>query len=100
MPAWSGFWGDGVGSSGGYSLLVDKYPNRNRIKRLVNREGFRAYTELFDTLIGAAAGNTASATHKRIAHPTDSRDLGGSRTIDTVTDISRVSTAADVTELK
>lgn len=88
--------------SGLGSLTVNKYPQRNRIKRLVNREGFRAFTELFDTLIGAASGGAASATHKRIAAVvrTNGPQGGGNRTIETITDISRNSTAGDVTALK
>ena len=39
--SWSGFWGDTVGSINSYSLLVNKMPRRNSIRRVVNREGFR-----------------------------------------------------------
>lgn len=88
--------------SGLGSLTVNKYPQRNRIKRVVNREGFRVFTELFDTLIGAAAGGSASATHKRIEAvvKTSGPQGGGNRTIETITDINRVSTSADITALK
>ncbi len=101
MPAWSGFWDNNPQSPQAHSL-IGKYPNRNRIRRLVNREGFRRYTELFDTLIGAGAGGTAAATHKRIAaqDSTAIGALGGVRTVETVTDINRASTNADITALK
>lgn len=101
MPAWSGLWNRDDASPGDYALLVNKNPNRNRMKRLVNRDGFRVITELFDSLIGAASGGTASATHKRIAEaPTGLGASGGLRTIETVTDINRATTAADITKLK
>lgn len=101
MPAWSGFWGDGVASSGSYSLLVNKNPLRNRfMKQMINREGHRKFTALFNGLIGAASGSNVTATSKKISQPASSADLGGARTIDTVTSINRNTTAADVTALK
>ena len=104
MPAWQGLWTDVAGVPAGHSLLVDKMPRRNSIRRVVNREGFRKFTELFDTLIGAASGGAALATHKRreaqTSTPTSIGQIGGVVTIETVTDINRVSTAADITKLK
>lgn len=102
MPAWQGGWTDLFGSN--HSLLINKNPRRNGIRRTMNREGFRVVTELFDTLIGAAAGGAAFASHKRIAGetstPTVLGSMGGARTMETITDINRASTAADVTMLK
>jgi hypothetical protein len=103
MAGWQGLWTHEAGSPAGHSLLVDKSTQRNRIKRVMNREQFRAIKELFDTLIGAASGSAAYATHKRVGHPdtvTALGALGGARTIETITDISRNSTAADITALK
>lgn len=68
------------------------------------RSGFRKYSGLFAALIGAASGGAATKTHKQVAEDAAISDLGnpggGLRTIETVTDISRVTTAADVTALK
>jgi hypothetical protein len=101
MPGYSPFWGDGLTINNSYSLLLNKMPRRNSIKRVVNRDGFRILTELFDTLIGAAAGGTALATHKRIsALPGVGAYDNGIRAVETVTDINRASTAADITALK
>jgi hypothetical protein len=103
MAGWQGLWTNEAGVPAGYSLLVDKSTQRNRIKRVMNREQFRAIKELFDTLIGAAAGGAALATHARVGHPATPiavAALGGSRTIDTITDINRVSAAGDITALK
>lgn len=104
MPQWSGLWNDVAGNPSGHSLLINKWPNRNRIKRVVNREGFRVLQALADALVGAAPGGAASATHKRVAAVTNSLGNGpsggGARTVETVTDISRVTTSADVDALK
>jgi hypothetical protein len=71
------------------------------MRGVVNREGFRAVTALFNGLIGATTGSNVTATHKRIAEDNSSLTRnGGARTIDTVTDINRNTAAADVTALK
>ncbi len=107
MPAtsWSGFWGDGTLSNGNYSLLSNKNPIRYRAKRLANRASYRQLTPLFNALIGAASGSNVTATHKQVAaHNTETSGFGiyggGPRTIETVTDINRNTTAADITALK
>ena len=98
MPAWAGLWNNEGNAN---HSLIGKNPVRNRIRRVVNREAMRAVTELFDSLIGAAAGGAALATHKRVGHFTPGAGSeGGARTIETVTDINRVTTATDVTNLK
>lgn len=96
---WTGLT-DSIGLFGAYTLLVNKNPRRNNIRRTMNREGFRVVTELFDTLIGAAAGGAALATHSRVAPETPGIGLGGLRPLEVITDINRVSTAADITLLK
>jgi hypothetical protein len=103
MAGWQGLWTHEAGNPAGYSLLVDKNPIRGRAKSIVLRKSFRKTRELLDTLIGAASGSAASATHKEIDHastPLDVGALGGARTITTITDISRNTTAADITALK
>lgn len=101
---WQGLWSrEHTDLPLGYgSLSFNKYPNRNRLKRVVHREGFRQFTALFNGLIGAATGGTVTATHKRIAASvfTSGPHGGGNRTIETITDIGRATTAADVTALK
>lgn len=95
MPYNADFWGPNPNS---YAPVSGKMPARDRVQRLVNREGFRQYTALFNALIGAATGSNVTATHRRIAHVNDGG--GGVRTLETVTDINRNTTAADVTSLK
>lgn len=58
----------------------------------------RVIRELFDTLVGAAAGGTAELTQSRVAHSTT--ELGGVRTIETQTLVNRATDADDVTDLK
>jgi hypothetical protein len=103
MAGWQGLWTDLAGNPSGYSLLVDKNPIRNRIKRVMNRKGMLAFSEIFDTLINDAVGATAARTHKEIGHaastPVAVGALGGARTIDTITDVNRATVAADATEL-
>ena len=96
MPSWSEFWGP---KANDYSLLVNKDPMRNQIKRQVNTEGFRVNSNLFNSLIGATSGSgTGAITNKRVGAP--GAIDGGKRTIDTVSVINRNTTAADVTSLK
>lgn len=78
-------------------------PRLNSIRRVVNREAFRPLTALLNGLIGATSGSNVTATHKRIegtATVSGPINLSGARTIETVSDINRNTTAADVTALK
>jgi hypothetical protein len=93
----SGFWSD---QGTGYALLVNKAPTRARLQRAVGVEGFRKIKELFDTAIGAAAGEAANASYKRVAGETSNDVGGGSRVVETVTVINRNTDAADITALK
>lgn len=98
----SGFWGP---YNDAYTLLDGKMPRLDAMRRIVNRDGYRATKALFDALIGAASGGTASATHARIGHRSSNgigsagSDLGLNQIV-TVTDINRATTAADITALK
>ena len=100
---YSGFYGPNTND---YSLLDGKMPSRTRIKRVVNKDGFRTFTALFNALIGAATGSNVTATHTRVSHADRGNSLGNSATdlsqpvILTVTDINRNTAAADVTALK
>lgn len=79
-----------------------KMPRLNSIRRVVNREGFRVTKALIDALTGAAVGGAALATHKIVGNqtPGDMGSNGGLRTITTITDVNRVTTAADVTAVE
>ncbi len=78
-------------------------PRLNSIRRVVNREAFRPLTALLNDLIGATAGSTVTASHKRIEaiqNASGPINYGGVRSIETKEDINRASAAADVTALK
>ena len=95
--SYSGLFNDN--NPAGYSLLVNKAPARNRIRHMMNKQGFRTIKELFDTLIGATSGATATASYSRVKDEVGAVG-GGLRVIETVTDINRATTAADITALK
>lgn len=86
-------------------------PMDSQIARIFKRNTYRGINALMIQLIGAAAGGTATATHKQVGAPntgpeaavpqvTGIGDFGGNRDIETVTDINRVTTAADITWLE
>lgn len=104
VTGWQGLWNrDYTDLPLGYgSVEIHKYPERNRIKMMVNRQGFRAFTALANGLIGAASGSNVTATHKRAdaVVKTSGPQGGGARIIETITDINRNTTAADITALK
>jgi hypothetical protein len=83
-----------------YTGISGDMPRLNSIRRVVNRDGFRALARLFDALIGANAGGTASGTFARVGN-FDSNTIGNNESrIVTQTVINRATTSADVTELK
>lgn len=105
MPGvtYSGFYGPNIND---YSLIDGRMPTRDRIQRVVNKDGFRQLTALANALIGATAGSNVTATHNRVSHESLSNSVGNSTTdlgrpiIRTITDINRNTTAADVAALK
>lgn len=88
-----------------YASIDPRGPLPYNFRRFARRSGFRKNSGLFAALIGAVSGGTATKTHKQIAEDAraaqgDAGPGGGQRTIETVTDISRATTASDVTNLK
>lgn len=98
---WQGLWTNEVGGGAGvYTPIQDKIPRRDGIKTLMNRSNWRATQALFQALIGAASGGNATRTHNQIAAPSVSKVEGGLRTVETITDVNRNTTAADIAVLK
>lgn len=105
MPSFSGLWNNEHGEN--HSLLSSsvKIGNSNTAlsrvfaNRIYGRGAARA---VLNALIGAAAGGTATATHKRIAAERDleANVQGGKRTIETMSSVNRVTTTADADALK
>lgn len=80
-----------------------------QLAAIFNKQQMREQKELLLTLLGVAPGQTALATYARVGTPagpsaavpeaTGVGDMGGARTIETVTVINRVTATADVTYL-
>ncbi len=102
MPSYSGLFDGHYGTP--HALLTNKSGNaetqlaRVASRRLYGRNSFRA---LLDALVGAAPGDTATATHKRVkAERNLSANVqGGVRTIETFTSVDRATDAADATRM-
>jgi hypothetical protein len=87
----SDFWG------GSYAQVNTNSTMRKWEARLLSRRMNLKDRELVRTLLGAAAGSTATKTYKRIVHSLT--ELGGKRLMETVTLVGRATTSADVTNL-
>lgn len=89
-----GFWPtNGVGT---LSSINGKGPARRAAARALAQKGTMVLRELMETLNGAASGSAASKTLGRIANSTE---LGGLRTIETETLVSRNTDAGDITAI-
>lgn len=100
MPAWSGLWNHVY--TEGHSLI--SRPGNAAYRKLSRSlRGMPAlkFKEIVRTFITDDVGSTALATHTRLSAPTpfDALAHGGVRQVETVTDINRVLTAADETQL-
>lgn len=105
MPSYSGLWNGVYGIN--YSALgsnnTKELNNTERVmlsKTLSRTRGGRVLGVLIKALNGAAAGGTATATHRRITpdvNPASPEIGGGVRPTELKTDISRATTAADET---
>lgn len=105
MTSFSGLWDNEHGEP--HALLSDTVKIGNAQTALsrvfANRlYGRGATRELLFALVGAAAGGTATASHKRVAAERDLENnvQGGARTIETVEHVDRVTTADDISDMK
>lgn len=101
MASYSGLWNNEYGEN--YSPLgsdVNIGNGRTALSRVfANRLYSRgALRELLSELLGAAAGETAVSSHKRVKAERDleANVLGGKRTIETFIGVNRPTTADDV----
>lgn len=75
-------------------------PIRKQVARRLDENGVRPLQEIGRTLTEGGAGDTALKTHAQIGSGEgDGSDLSGKRTIETVTDVNRVTTSDDETEV-
>lgn len=104
MTMWVGLWNrhyntpyTALGSNNTKEL---NGAQKREIARIFRGRGNRPFAKLLEALTGAAVGQTATATAKQIAAASTVGTAvsgGGVRTINTLTDISRATTAADLT---
>ena len=76
--------------------------NDGNIARLLFLRGNRTFRRLLIALTGATAGGTATETQSRVQAQQSmfqATDMGGLVPIETINNISRVTTAADVTNI-
>lgn len=114
MSGYAGFW-ETTGDFLPYATLSRTFQGWRsklewQIAQLMGKQQYREQRALFTALIGAAAGGTATSTYKRVKSPlatsqatpdvTGVAALGGAIDIETVTVISRATTAADISYLK
>lgn len=97
MATYTGLWEGVFGQA--HALTGTKSALKRNISRVLRKNGARGLKELMLELNGAAAGQAASSTFKRVSHDTDPYGLGGTRAIDTVTVLSRNTASADETEI-
>lgn len=117
ITGYSPFWANVLSTGNGDSATTYAFPPvtqngarppmDSQLARILKRNTYRAMNEAILTLLGAAAGSTAEATHKVVSAPTGPEgstptvtsigDFGGNREIETITDINRATTAADIT---
>lgn len=110
VTGYSAFWqttGDHMPYS--MSLSASRAKAAKRIAYQFNRRSAGDAQEALLTLLGVAPGSAALKQFSQVSAPggpesavpvvTSIGDFGGNRVIDTITQINRVTTAADVTEL-
>ena len=119
VTGYSAFWANILARSGVDPASTYAFPTAaqngarppmdSQLARILKRNTYRGTNELFLTLLGAAAGDAALATHKVVSAPTGPEattptvssigDFGGNREIEVISDVDRVTTAADITWL-
>ena len=101
----SQFWeyNGGYNNAGGapYNLLINRDQIVMRIAGRLRAKGNRKVAALMDSLLGAAVGQQATSSYKRVTETPQFSNvgLGGARPLETRTIINRPSTAADLTLL-
>lgn len=103
MPSYSGLWNNEYGEN--HSLITNRTGNplTSLARTFANRlYGRAAQRELIHALTGAAAGETASASHKRVTAVVDRSEnvQGGVRAIETKSHVNRATVAGDATAIK
>jgi hypothetical protein len=90
-----GFWD--VNAAQPLVSMSGESGNRRKVAQHISRKSMYGLREIVRTLDGAVAGSAASKTLARVQA---NSELGGKRTIETETLVSRNTTAQDVTDTK
>lgn len=101
VTGYSGLW-QTTGDLSSYAMLFARSAQENRIALMSGTRGWRALREVLRTLVNENVGGTALDTYTRITAPnglTDADELGGLRSVETVTTVNRATTATDRTYL-
>ena len=100
MASYSGLWNGVYGED--YSLLSQSLNKGEELRKLTTPFARRLYShgalgEVLATLVGAAAGSTATLQHKRVQARVDRSEnvQGGAVPIETFDDVNRATTSAD-----
>lgn len=98
MPAWSGLYDLIHGVP--YTQIGTDNVNR-RLRRALKGTAAktRAFRKIMRALNGVAPGGAALSTRTRIVAPAGAMQEGGVRVIETITEVNRVTTAADQTAI-
>lgn len=107
MTNYSGLWDGHYGSpyaSLGVNTAEQNHGENMHLAKLLKARGNRPLARLMYTLMGVAAGQTASESVKRIPHATNPRTdptaFAGNRTPQSESIINRVTTSADQTLIR
>jgi len=102
VTGWSTFWSQiaPTGQGAAYSMAFARSAPERMIARILKKEGMRELHRDWKVLTGAASGSSASETYTRVKGEDALNSFGltgGVRNMETVTVISRNTTAADIT---
>jgi hypothetical protein len=96
VTGWSPLYGS---TPNAYQLLFGRHSNDYHAARALGASGMRGIRRIARVLNGAAPGSNATETVARIAPatPFNTATGGGARVVETITEVNRNTTAADVT---
>lgn len=96
-----GYWE--TWNAGVLTLTTNASPMKRKIARVLHLSaGLKGLRAIAIALDGVAPGATATRTHKQVQaveSPAAAGDVSGVRTIETVTDVNRATTAGDKTNI-
>lgn len=97
---WAGFYNSNPQSPGNYAPRFARSSHEYRAALALSRHGYRKYRAQMKALSGAAAGGSATDTNPRVqqtlpAYQMGGSGLGGTRTVETVTNSTTTTSAME-----